>query len=207
MSIDLCMSVINNNKKMCMFKNFDNLIHFFKLQLDTYKQCSTFLSSFITLIDNLLEKQFSLFNNDEHIMTIINNTISILYNNLLILFTKKYLNNQLFNLSTNSITCPGYTINCSTKLKDVQYNLSYFITSMRIQINRDISCHMIKIIHNDHLNIPQSVILIGEKLKNNDIVTMLNKYKSSLIIALDKIKIYELSCICLINNLIDMVKQ
>jgi len=205
MSIDACMTTINNNKHIVTIKNFDNLIQFFKLQLDTYKQCSSFISSFITLIDNLLEKQFSLYNNTEHIITIINNSISILYNNLIILFTKKYMNHQLFNLSTNSVTCPGYTVHCSTKVKGVSYNLTYFITSLRIQMNSDISYNMIKIVHNDKYNIPQSIILIGKKNINDNVEAILNIYKQSLIITLDKMKIYELSCICLINNLIDII--
>lgn len=117
------------------------------------------------------------------------------------LFTQKYIRYQIFNLSTSSETIPGYSVICDNKSKDVYNTLSYYITSVRLQINRDSSYNMIKIVHNDHNDMPQSIIFIGKKFTDESISKILDTFKTSLILAVDKLKVYELSYICLINNL------
>lgn len=205
MSVDLHLSEIKNNIKSCIFNRSNDLLQLFHLQMETYKKCSKLLRMFIKLIDDLLTKQFT--SVDEHIMTLINTNISILYSNMVILFTQTLSKRQIFNLSLDTCTVPGYSVKCLIRNKNVQNELSYFITSLRIQINREFNFNMIKIVHNDYNNIPNNVILIGKKFNSENIVEILECYKETLLKTIDNIKVYEMSYICYINTLNEILKK
>lgn len=205
MSVDLHLSSLKNNIKICQFSQSRDVLQLFHLQMETYKKCGKLFQMFIKLIDDLLTRQFS--NNDDHIMSIINSNISILYGNLIILFSQSIKKRQIFNVSINKNTVPGYNVKCICRHRNVQHELSYFITSLRLQINRDTNYHMIKIIHNDNNNIPSNVILIGKRFTSESIIEILECYKESLIKAINNIKVLEMMYICSINTLNEVIKK
>jgi len=200
MSIEHHMQKICNNDIHIQFTNINDINCFFRLQLDAYKKSINLLKSFKIRINELITKQFSLYDNESRVKEIINSSITLLYGNMLTLFATKYRNIQLFNLSINEQSVPGYRVCINYCEQGVCQSFIYKINSLRLQHNNK-NLQMIKIVHNNIYNIPESIILIGEKtLKMETLNEILINYIKSIDLAIDKLKVYEYNFINLINN-------
>jgi hypothetical protein len=200
MSVDHHVSKICNNTDHVIFNDKGNTRCFFQLQLDTYQKCIKLLNTFKNLLQDLISKQFSVHDNDSRIKEIVNVSLSILYGNLVTLLTTKYKSRQLFNLSINKDTIPGYKLITNYSNCGVCQTMSYKINSIRLQFNES-TINMIKIVHNNMYNLPESIIFIGKKV-NNDISVdaLLVDYLLTLDLAIDKLKVHEYTFICLLNS-------
>lgn len=199
MSVDHHIAKICNNIEQITFNDKVSARCFFQLQLDAYKKCIMFLNSFKSLISDLSSKTFSVYNNKDRINEIINVSMSILYGNLISVLTVKYKTKQIFNISTTQFTEPGYKILINYSRGGTKQIMSYKINSIRLQFN-ELATNMIKIVHNNTCNIPESVIFIGKRLDENDTDSMLDEYSQSINLAIDKLKVHEYTFICLLNN-------
>lgn len=204
MSVDHHVGLICNNHEHIVFNDKDDASCFFHLQLNTYKKCIALLKTFKSIVNDLLLKRFSIIDNDTRVKEIINSSVSILYSNMLSLFMAQYKTNALFNLSVTNKSVKNYKVSVSYSKHKMQQVFSYKINSLRFQINT-LDNAIIKIIHNDMCNIPESVIFIGKK-SNDSIDDMLENYKLSIDIAIDKLKVHEYTFTCLLNNFTQATK-
>lgn len=196
---------IHNNTNIVTFNSKELALSFFQLQLSAYKKCIELLKTFGTLLEDLSTRTFSIHDNESRVREIINNSVSVLYSNLLTTLTTVIRSKQLFNLSITSTTNPGYTVNVNIKSDDIKQNLSYKINSIRLQINTSTSMNMIKWVQNDSCNIPEMVSLIGHK-GDLSLEKTIDEYKTTINLTIDKLKVHELSYINLINNFISTTR-
>ena len=202
---DHCTNIKNNTTRI-IFNNKALAQSFFYSQLSAYKKCIELLKTFGQLIQDLGEKQFSIHDNESRVREIINKSIVILYSNLLSTLTVSIRSKQLFNISLTSETEPGYIININIQNNDTNQKLSYKINSIRLQINEENDMNMIKWIQNDDNDLPEMISIIGKK-EDSDLQSTISTYRETINLTIDKLKVYELSFINLMNNFNDVLSN
>ena len=195
---------IKNNTSNIIFNNKALAQSFFYSQLSAYKKCIELLKTFGQLIHDLGSKQFSIHDNESRVREIINKSIVILYSNLLSTLTVSIRSKQLFNLSSTNVTVPGYIININLQTNEIKQNLSYKINSIRLQLNEENQMNMIKWVQNDDKNLPEMISIIGKK-EDLDLQSTINIYKETINLSIDKLKVYELYFINLMNSFNDVL--
>ena len=189
---------IKNNKKCNKISELCNVLKFLYNSEKTHKKLLCLLNNFKTLMCDLSTKIFSNTNNFTHVKQIIVNTINILYNDIIILLTSRSNDIQIYNIATCPKHVSGYTIYSKAEDKNIEYNIYYFINSIRVQHSNNV----IKIVYNDKRNMPQDIMFIGTR---HDDYNCVDKLIEKIIInvenAITKIRIIDFKHVQMINNL------
>lgn len=189
---------IKNNKKCNKVSELCAVLKFLYNSEKVHKKLLCLLDNFRVLICDLSKKIFSNVDNFIHVKQIIVNATKVLYNDIIILLTSRSDDIQIYNIATLVQHISGYTLYSRANDKNISYNISYFINSMRIQYRKN----MIKIVYNDKCNMPQDIMFIGTNHANYDCV---NKLIEKIIFNVDntiiKIRIMDLKHVQMINNL------
>ena len=187
---------IRNNVRCNKLCKADSVLQFIYNLIKAYKKLLTILSEFILLLDDLDKRTFTVNNNDDNSIILLNESIITLHNNIIMLFTSQSHNIQLHNISTTTITMPGYKIYTVEEINNVKQNIHYFINSFRIQSYKG----LIKMVFNDDNNLPNNIMFIGHK--NGIILSdILEECRNSTLLTIDKIKIIQMKYIQWCNGL------
>ena len=196
--------IIRNNEHCYRIYKARTVLKFFYNLVNAYKKFINILNTFLLLIEELLIKTFTVNNNNENIITLLDNRIISLHNDILMIFTASLYDIQLHNISTTTTTCPGYKIYTMEEICDIKSNIYYFINSFRIQLYEG----LIKLVFNDSNNLPESILFIGYNVnKNLNCEDILNKCKSNTLLAIDKIKIIQMKYIQINNSIQNIINN
>lgn len=189
---------IKNNKKCNRIDDLCTMLRFLYNSEKTQKKLLSLLNNYKTLLCDLSKKIFSKNDNFTHVKQIIVNATNILYNDIIILLTSRSDNVQICNIVTCSRHVSGFTIYSKAKDNNIEYNIYYFINSMRIQHSNN----MIKIVYNDKCNMPQDIMFIGAKHDKYDCIDkLLEKISFNVENAITKIRVINLKHVQMLNNL------
>lgn len=190
---------IKNNKKC---NRLDKLCHVLKFLYNlqkTHKKYIDMLENYNELLTQLCTQVFSIENNKEHVFQIFLNSIKTFYNDTLILFTSKSNNIQMINISLNCTPINGYVIYSNDGDINVDYNIYYYINSMRIQYSNK---GLIKLIINNKQNIPEDILFIGtDTTKHDTIESLITMTKNNVNNTITKFRIINMKYVQMINNL------
>ena len=199
---------IKNNNHCVEFHTYQDIIKFIYMQIQAYKKFIYLLDDFVELLTKLQTKTFSNINNIEHVIQVIKNAMYTLYNNIIMLFTVRYNNIQLVNISLTSCNIHGFKIFNTITECDVNNNLHHYINSMRIQ---HYDKGLIKIVYNNNSDLPNNIFFIGihrDECNNDEQLNdLINKCKETVLVSASKIKIIQLNYIQLYNNLQNMLNK
>ena len=172
--------------------------------ISIYKKIISLINDFQNLIIKLRDQNYCSFTNISNTIQIILNSIELLYNNIIILFSKKVNKNQLINYSNKDII-KGYNIGYYNFDLNNDITITY-INSYKIKMS---NFGVIKIVEYNKEIDAINVVFIGSHFNNilseEDLLYRLSKAYQNNKITLSSLKTTCMKFIQIYNNIIKIM--
>lgn len=209
------MNIKKTNKKKTTIDDFEKIDNLLNKKLESckiilyniiniYKKIISLIDDFQELIIKLGNQQFSLISNIANTTQIILDSIELLYNNIIILFSKKINKNQLINYSDKDIK-KGYNIGYFNV--DINKIITItFINSYKIKMA---PFGVIKLVEYNKNIDAINVVFLGSHFNNivteEDLMNKLSKAYNNNKITLSSLKTTCMKYIQIYNNIIKIM--